>query len=194
MVKLDKIVTRGGDHGETSLGDGERIRKDAARINALGALDEANASLGILRLHTHDQPDIDACLADLQNDLFDLGADIAVPGEMGERLRITDAYLAGLDEMIERLNAHLPALRSFVLPGGTQSAAYAHLARTIIRRAERDLVALHAATPINPNLVRYLNRASDVLFIIARTLNDLGRADILWRPGGARQSPSAPAT
>jgi cob(I)alamin adenosyltransferase len=184
MVKLDRITTRGGDDGETSLGDGTRLRKDAARINCLGTLDEANAAIGVLRSCAIPDPRLDPVLARLQNDLFDLGADLAVPGLAGERLRITEAYSLRLEENLATLNAELAPLRSFILPGGTVAASHAHLARTIIRRAEREVVALAALEPVNPHLVRTLNRMSDLFFVISRVLNSNGQADILWVPGG----------
>lgn len=187
MVKLDVITTRGGDGGETSLGDGTRIRKDALRIEAIGAVDEANAALGLLRLHT--QGEEDAMVARLQNDLFDLGADLCVPGEEGgkQRLRIGGAHCARLEAELAAMNALLPPLRSFVLPGGTPGAAAAHLARTLARRAERAVVRLAAEEGVNPDAVRYLNRLSDHLFVLARRLNGNGAGDVLWVPGGTTQ-------
>lgn len=184
MVRLDRITTRGGDRGETSLGDGTRLAKDAARIEAIGAVDEANAALGVLRLHTSGAAD--ATLARAQNDLFDLGADLAVPGEMGERLRLTDAPTEGLEADSAALNAKLPPLKSFVLPGGSAAAAHAHVARTVVRRAERRVVTLAGLEPLNPAIMRYLNRLSDYLFILGRHLNDDGAGDVLWTPGANR--------
>ncbi|MBL6455402.1 cob(I)yrinic acid a,c-diamide adenosyltransferase [Belnapia sp. T6] len=186
MVKLDVITTRGGDAGETSLGDGTRIRKDALRIEAIGTVDEANAVLGLLRLHTAAEAEPDAILARVQNDLFDLGADLCVPGEAGDRLRLAAAQSARLEAEIAALNATLPALRSFVLPGGTPGAAMAHLARTVARRAERQVVALGAEEAVNPEAVRYLNRLSDLLFVLSRRLNGNGAGDVLWTPGATR--------
>src|SRR5215472_15962275 len=133
MVRIDVVVTRGGDGGETSLGDGARLRKDAARIEAIGAVDEANAAVGVLRLATRDAVDIDAMLARIQNDLFDVGADLSVPGEGGERLRMTDAPVLRLEAEVAAMNDRLPRLTSFVLPGGSPGAAHAHMARTIVR-------------------------------------------------------------
>jgi cob(I)alamin adenosyltransferase len=182
MVRIDTVVTRGGDGGETSLGDGARVRKDAPRIVAIGAVDEANAAIGLLRLHTAGTP-ADAMLARIQNDLFDLGADLCVPGEAGARLRLTETPVLRLDAEAAAMNAALPKLTSFILPGGTPGAAYAHLARTTARRAERTVVALTAEEPVNPFVLRYLNRLSDHLFILARVLNDGGTADVLWQPG-----------
>ncbi|MDJ0387810.1 cob(I)yrinic acid a,c-diamide adenosyltransferase [Roseomonas sp. E05] len=181
MVRLDVITTRGGDRGETSLGDGTRLRKDALRVEAIGAVDEVNATLGLLRLHA--EGEADAMLARIQNDLFDLGADLCMPGDETEgRLRVTDAQCARLEGEIAAMNAGLPPLRSFVLPGGTPAAAHAHLARTAARRAERVVVALSAAEAVNPAALRYLNRLSDHLFVLSRVLNAGG--DVLWVPGG----------
>jgi cob(I)alamin adenosyltransferase len=168
MVRIDTVVTRGGDSGETSLGDGARVRKDAKRIIAIGAVDEANATIGLLRLHTP-------------------GADLCVPGEAGARLRLNEAPVLRLEQEAAAMNATLPKLTSFILPGGTPGAAYAHVARTAARHAERTLVALTAEEQVNPMLQRYLNRLSDHLFILARVLNDGGKADVLWQPGANRE-------
>jgi len=184
MVRIDVVVTRGGDTGETSLGDGARLRKDAPRIAAIGTVDEANACIGVLRLAARDAPYTDAMLARIQNDLFDVGADLSVPGEGGDRLRITDAPIERLEAEIAAMNAALPPLRSFVLPAGSAGAAHAHLARTVVRRAERDVVRLAAEQPVTPALLRYLNRLSDHLFVLARALNANGADDVLWVPGG----------
>jgi cob(I)alamin adenosyltransferase len=184
MVKLDRIITRGGDGGETSLGDGTRLRKDAQRITCLGALDEANAAIGLLRTCDIADPRIDPVLARMQNDLFDIGADLAVPGTAGERLRITEAYSLWIEESLALFNADIAPLQSFILPGGTAAAAHAHVARTIVRRAEREVVALAAEETVNPNMVRALNRQSDLLFVLSRVLNNHGQADVLWVPGG----------
>jgi cob(I)alamin adenosyltransferase len=181
MVRLDVITTRAGDGGETSLGDNARVRKDAPRIEAIGAVDEANAAVGLLRLHTEGEED--AVLARVQNGLFDLGADLCVPGEGGDRLRISAAHVAALDEATTALNAALPPLASFVLPGGTPAAAAAHLARTVARRAERAAVRLAAEEAVNPEALRYLNRLSDLLFVLSRRLNGNGERDVLWQPG-----------
>jgi cob(I)alamin adenosyltransferase len=182
-IRIDRVVTRGGDGGETSLGNGARVRKDDARIDAMGAVDEANAAIGVLRAIGLPGPQ-DAAMARVQNDLFDLGADLCVPGEGGDRLRLTEAPLARLDAEIAALNTGLPPLKSFVLPGGTVAAAQSHLARTAVRRAERAVVRLAAQETINSAIVRYLNRLSDLLFVLARVLNDNGVADVLWVPGG----------
>ena len=181
MVKLDVIVTRGGDGGETSLGDGARVRKDALRVDAIGAVDETNAAVGLLRLHTEGEED--ALLARVQNGLFDLGADLCVPGEGGERLRLGAAHVQALDAATAELNAALPPLTSFVLPGGTPAAAAAHQARTVARRAERAVVGLAAAEAVNPEILRYLNRLSDLFFVLSRRLNGNGARDVLWTPG-----------
>ena len=184
MVRLDVIVTRGGDGGETSLGDGARLRKDAPRIEAIGAVDEANAAIGALRAAA--DAGTDAALARIQNDLFDLGADLAVPGEGGARLRMSAAPVLRLDAEIAAMNAALPPLTSFILPGGSAPAAAAHLARTVARRAERAVVRLAAEEPVTPDAIRYLNRMSDHLFVLARVLNANGAGDVLWVPGANR--------
>ena len=188
MIRIDRVVTRGGDQGETSLGDGTRVPKDALRVDAYGTVDEANAAIGLLRLHTaadaHAGPECDAMLARIQNDLFDVGADLCVPGEMGERLRVTDAPSARLEAEIVAMNAALPPLTSFVLPGGTPAAAHAHLARTIVRRAERLVVRLAREDVVNPAVIRLLNRLSDHLFVLGRRLN--AGEDVQWVPGANR--------
>ena len=181
MVRIDRVVTRGGDAGETSLGDGARIRKDSPRIEAIGSVDEANAAIGVLRLLTRTEPDADAMLARIQNDLFDLGADLCVPGEGGDRLRLTNAPVLRLETEVETMNATLPPLTSFILPGGSDGAAHAHVARTVVRRAERAVIGVDG---INPAVIRYLNRLSDHLFVLARALNGNGSSDVLWVPGG----------
>jgi cob(I)alamin adenosyltransferase len=181
MVRIDRVVTRGGDGGETSLGDGSRVPKDAARVEAFGTVDEANAAIGLLRLHV--QGEDDATLARIQNDLFDAGADLCVPGTEGERLRLTDAPVLRLEAEVAAMNEALPPLTSFILPGGTAAAAHAHLARTVARRAERRVVALSRVEEVNPAVIRYLNRLSDHLFVLGRRLNDNAAADVLWVPG-----------
>jgi len=186
MVKLDVIMTRGGDGGETSLGDGARVRKDALRVEAYGTVDEANAAIGVLRLHAHEDAEADGMLARIQNDLFDIGADLCVPGEAGARLRVADTQSARLEAELAAMNGQMPALKSFVLPGGTAGAAAAHVARTVTRRAERLVVALAAAEEVNPAVIRYLNRLSDHLFVLARRLNGNGAGDVLWVPGATR--------
>ncbi len=180
MVRIDRVITRGGDGGETSLGDGTRIGKASLRIEAIGAVDEANAAIGLLRVAA---PAADAMLAPVQNDLFDLGADLCVPGEAGDRLRLTDTPVIRLEAEVQAMNAALPPLRSFVLPGGTEAAGRAHHARTIVRRAERAVVRLSAEEDVNRAVIRYLNRLSDHLFVLARVLNSNGAGDVLWVPG-----------
>ncbi|MDB5317187.1 MAG: ATP:cob(I)alamin adenosyltransferase [Rhodospirillales bacterium] len=186
MVKIDVITTRGGDKGYTSLGDGTRLRKDAIRVEAYGDVDEVNAALGVLRLHLGDDQEADAMLLRIQNDLFDLGADLCVPGTGENRLRIADAQCLRLEAEIAAMNAAIPPLASFVLPGGSAGAAHAHVARTITRRAERRTVTLADAETINPAAIRYLNRLSDHLFVLSRRLNANGANDVLWVPGATR--------
>lgn len=187
MVTLDKIYTRGGDLGETSLAGGDRVSKSHIRIETMGTVDEANATLGLARLHTTGEPD--AMLARIQNDLFDLGADLARPTDATpgkSALRIIEAQIARLESEIDRVNATLAPLTSFILPGGTAASAHLHLARTVVRRAERFAVALATQGSINPQIVTYLNRLSDHLFVLARALNDGGKQDVLWIPGENR--------
>lgn len=184
MVKLDVITTRGGDSGETSLGDGSRVRKDALRVEAYGTVDEVNCVIGLIRLHA--DVEADAMLGRIQNDLFDLGADLCVPGLGGDRLRVTEAQCLRLEVEMAAMNATIAPLNSFILPGGSPGAAFAHQARTVARRAERLVVALAAAEPVNPDAVRYLNRLSDFLFVLGRRLNGNGANDVKWVPGGSR--------
>ena len=188
MVKLDKIYTRGGDAGETSLGDGTRAPKDGARIVAQGEIDEANAAIGLACVDA--SAELRDILARVQNDMFDLGADICLPGADARdgRLRIQPAQVAALERIIDRLSERLQPLNSFVLRGGSALAARLHFACTVVRRAERAAVALHAETAINPQALAYLNRLSDLLFVMARIANDDGRADVLWRPGAGAHS------
>jgi cob(I)alamin adenosyltransferase len=196
MVRLDRITTRGGDAGQTSLGDGSRVGKDTARVEAMGKVDELNAAIGLLRLVTSageagsDLAAADAMLAAVQNDLFDLGADLCVPlaeaEAPGAALRVVPAQLIRLEQEIASMNAALPPLRSFVLPGGSPASAWAHHARTIARAAERATVALAAVEPVNPDVVRYLNRLSDHLFVLGRWLNGRGASEVLWKPGATR--------
>ena len=183
-IRIDRVVTRGGDGGQTSLGDGTRVSKDALRVDAYGTVDEANATIGLLRLHTVGEAD--TMLARIQNDLFDVGSDLCVPGEAGDRLRLTDAPSSRLEAEVATMNATLPALDSFILPGGTAAAAHAHLARTVVRRAERLAVALAREDKVNPAVIRFLNRLSDHLFILGRVLNQNGAADVKWVPGANR--------
>ena len=184
MIRIDRVVTRGGDGGQTSLGNGDRVPKDDLRVEAYGTVDEANAAIGLLRLHLGGDAEADAMLARAQNDLFDVGADLCVPGEAGDRLRVTDAPSARLEAEVAAMNALLPPLTSFVLPGGTAAAAHAHLARTIVRRAERLVVGLAREQPVNPAIIRLLNRLSDHLFVLGRRLN--AGQDVLWTPGANR--------
>jgi cob(I)alamin adenosyltransferase len=185
MVKLNKIYTRTGDSGETGLADGSRVAKDDPLAQAIGDVDEANSAIGLALLAITDE-DVAGMLGRIQNELFDLGADLCVPGEDGARLRLEAAQSARLDAEIAALNAALPPLRSFVLPGGSPAAAMAHLARTVTRRAERLVVALAAEEALNPEAVRYLNRLSDLLFVLSRRLNGNGAGDVLWVPGATR--------
>lgn len=184
MIRIDRVVTRGGDGGETSLGDGSRVPKDALRVEAYGTVDEANATIGLLRLHTVGDAEADAMLARIQNDLFDVGADLCVPGAAGERLRVTDVPSMRLEAEVAAMNTVLPALTSFILPGGTPAAAHAHLARTVVRRAERLVVRLSHDEEVNPAVIRLLNRLSDHLFVLGRRLNPGG--DVQWVPGANR--------
>ncbi len=184
MIRIDRVVTRGGDEGQTSLGDGTRVGKSDLRVEAYGTVDEANATIGLLRLHTAGNAEVDAMLARIQNDLFDVGADLSVPGEAGERLRVTDAPSVRLEAEVAAMNAGLAPLSSFVLPGGTPAAAHAHLARTVVRRAERLVVRLSREQAVNPAVIRLLNRLSDHLFVVGRRLNPDG--DVLWTPGANR--------
>jgi cob(I)alamin adenosyltransferase len=187
MVRLTRIYTRGGDGGETSLGDGSRVPKTELRVECYGTIDEANAAVGLARLYA--EGDIDAALARIQNDLFDLGADLSTP-ETGKRaagaLRILASQVERLEREIDALNAELKPLDSFVLPGGTPCAAHLHLARTLVRRAERLAAALAAREKINPEALKYLNRLSDHLFVLSRHVNDKGARDVLWQPGANR--------
>lgn len=191
MIRLDRITTRSGDKGTTGLADGTRVSKHCPLICAIGAVDEANSLLGMVR-QTPLPDDIAAQLPSVQNDLFDVGSDLAVPpgGPHEEHIkRISDAQVARLEELVEASTARLAPLTSFVLPGGSPGASWLHLARTVVRRAERDLIAAVDADPArtwNPNLVRYLNRLSDLCFVWARRANDDGRADVPWRPGANR--------
>jgi cob(I)alamin adenosyltransferase len=192
MVVLSKIYTRTGDDGTTALGSGRRVSKYDLRVEAYGTLDETNAAIGIARLYTRDGPtSLDAMLARIQNDLFDLGADLCFPDESKDargRLQVTDTQVTRLESEIDLLNGELKPLRSFVLPGGTPAAACLHLARTISRRAERLMVALAArkGETVGEPALRYINRLSDFLFVAARYANDKGKADALWVPGQNR--------
>ena len=188
MIKLTKIYTRTGDAGETGLADGSRVRKDSLRVMAYGAVDEANSAIGLARLHT--EGEVERALVRIQNDLFDLGADLSTPMKKNEglTLRIIAAQVTWLEEEIDTMNAELLPLRSFILPGGNTAASSLHLARAITRRAESLTVALTAKEEINAEAVKYLNRLSDYLFVLARYLNDKGANDLLWRPGENRKA------
>jgi len=191
LVVLNRIYTKTGDNGTTALGSGERRLKSDLRIEAYGTVDETNAAIGLARLHLKSEPDVDAIMGRVQNDLFDLGADFAVPETEGaprERLRIVEAQVTRLEAEIDRLNAELKPLRSFILPGGEPSAAFLHQARTVCRRAERLAVLLsqNPAEKVNPAAIRYLNRLSDLLFVAARYVNGRGERDVLWVPGANR--------
>jgi cob(I)alamin adenosyltransferase len=190
MVVLNKIYTKTGDHGETALGDGARVAKHSTRVTAYGTVDELNATLGLARLHAGEE--IGAKIARIQNDLFDLGADLCTPNmeKDAERdypaLRIVGAQVERLETEIDAMNAHLEPLRSFILPGGSALSAHLHLCRTVARRAERLVVELATMESVNPEAVKYLNRLSDWFFVAGRLANDDGRADILWIPGANR--------
>jgi cob(I)alamin adenosyltransferase len=192
MVRLTRIYTRGGDKGQTSLGSGERVPKHALRVEVYGTVDEANAAVGLARQHTDGEAD--EMLRRIQDDLFDLGADLCFP-EAAEKerarsgksaLRIVESQVHRLEAEIDRMNAELAPLTSFVLPGGSAASAYLHFARTVVRRAERLLARLAEAEPVNAFALQYLNRLSDHLFVLARYLNRRGRDDVLWRPGANR--------
>ncbi|MBK3799722.1 cob(I)yrinic acid a,c-diamide adenosyltransferase [Azospirillum brasilense] len=189
MVKLTRIYTRGGDRGQTSLGDGRRVPKHDQRVTAYGTVDEANAVIGLVRLHTADQPETDAMLARIQNDLFDLGADLCTPEAEDPAyppLRILESQVDRLEAEIDAMNADLAPLNSFILPGGSPAAAHLHLARTVVRRAERLMTELAEVEPVSPAAVKYANRLSDHLFVLSRKLNANGTADVLWVPGANR--------
>ncbi|MEO0635451.1 MAG: cob(I)yrinic acid a,c-diamide adenosyltransferase [Pseudomonadota bacterium] len=194
MVTLNRIYTKTGDKGTTALGSGDRVMKYDARVEAYGTVDEANATIGMARLHTAtENPALDKMLSRIQNDLFDLGADLATPEREGETLeyeplRIVESQVSRIEDDIDALNADLDPLKSFILPGGSPAAAHLHLCRTVARRAERLMVLL-AEKPgehVNAEGIKYMNRLSDFLFVAARTVNDGGKADILWIPGKNR--------
>jgi len=177
--RLSRITTRTGDDGTTGLADGSRVKKTSRRIEAIGTVDELNSLLGVLL--THEIPrDMQQGLIDMQNDLFDLGGELSIPG----RTTVSEDQVMRLETMLENLNSELPPLKEFILPGGTQSAALCHLARSVCRRAERRVIHLGEDEPVNAVTIRYLNRLSDLLFVIARVLNrQAGQADVLWKPG-----------
>ncbi len=177
--RLSKIVTRTGDAGETGLGDGSRVAKDSPRIEAIGAVDELNSVLGVLLAESLPEP-IATCLIDVQHDLFDLGGELSIPGHAA----VTDAHVTRVETTVEAFNADLPPLKEFILPGGTRAAALAHVARTVCRRAERSLIRLAAAEAVSDRSRIYLNRLSDLLFVLARAINrSAGRPDVLWQKG-----------
>lgn len=190
MVVLNKIYTKTGDKGETALGDGSRVSKNSARVNTYGTVDETNAIVGLARLHAAGE--IDTQLAAIQNDLFDLGADLCRPPSDDEQnaeyppLRVTIAQVERLEAEIDTMTNVLEPLRSFILPGGTSLSAYLHQCRTVSRRAERLAVELAAIETVNPAVVKYLNRLSDWFFVAARMANDQGKTDVLWVPGANR--------
>jgi cob(I)alamin adenosyltransferase len=195
MVKLTRIYTRGGDKGKTSLGRGERVAKHDLRVEAYGTVDEANSVIGLARAaiartirNDPGRAHADAMLARIQNDLFDLGADLCtVTARRGQTaLRIVPAQVTRLEQEIDAMNGELQPLTSFILPGGSEAAALLHLARTVARRAERRMTALAVRQSVNAEAIKYINRLSDHLFVLARRLNDNGGADVLWVPGGAR--------
>jgi cob(I)alamin adenosyltransferase len=193
MVVLNRIYTRSGDDGTTALGTGERRKKYDLRIEAYGTLDEVNAVIGVARLHMTGDLALDAVLSRIQNDLFDVEADLCMPSEAGKgpggaRLTVTDAQVSWLEGEIDRLNAELAPLKSFILPGGSPGAAYLHLARTVCRRAERIMVALadKPGESVTAAALKYVNRLSDFLFVAGRRMNDKGAADVLWVPGQNR--------
>jgi cob(I)alamin adenosyltransferase len=192
MVVLNKIYTRTGDDGTTALGTGERRKKYDLRIAAYGTLDEVNAAIGVARLQTANDAALDAALTHIQNDLFDVGADLCTPGfgkgPGGARLTVTDKQVAWLESEIDRLNAEIAPLRSFILPGGSAAAAHLHLARTVCRRAERLIAELKEKPQetVTPEALKYVNRLSDYLFVASRYANAKGTADVLWKPGENR--------
>jgi len=191
VVKLTKIYTRGGDKGKTSLVGGKRVPKNCARIDAYGSVDEANSVIGIVRLSTRDDKTVDDMLYRIQNDMFDVGSDLANPSEDfsedGGLLRTTEAQITRLEQEIDALNADLAPLTSFTLPGGSEASAYLHLARTVTRRAERHAIAAAEKEAINPTAIKYLNRLSDHLFVLTRHMNQNGAQDVLWIPGANRE-------
>jgi cob(I)alamin adenosyltransferase len=192
MVVLNKIYTRTGDDGSTALGSGERRKKYDPRVAAYGTIDEANAAIGVARLHTSPDVELDAALARIQNDLFDVGADLCTPGKGkgpgGARLTVTDKQVEWLEAEIDRFNAALQPLRSFVLPGGSAASAHLHLARTICRRAERLIAELKDKPDesVSSEVLKYVNRLSDFLFVASRYANNRGAGDVLWKPGENR--------
>lgn len=190
MVRLTRIYTRGGDKGKTSLGNGQRVDKDDLRVAAYGTVDELNASLGVVRAVLPHDSEFVAMISRLQNDLFDLGADLCTPEDPDStrsRLRIIQDQVDRLEEEIDAMNEKMNPLDSFILPGGCPAAAYAHMARSFARRAEREIVTLMRIETVNPLALTYVNRLSDHLFVLSRAFNNWGDSDILWQPGGNRR-------
>jgi cob(I)alamin adenosyltransferase len=187
MVRINRVTTRGGDKGETSLGDGSRVPKTDPRIEAVGDVDELNASIGVLRTRTVQNRNADAMLARIQNDLFDLGAELCMPGSSA-RLTLSENATARLEAELVAMNGNLLPLNSFILPGGTTEAAFAHVARATARRAERSVLSVPDSSA---EVRRYLNRLSDHLFVLARVLNDNAAQDVLWVPGASRTTDGA---
>jgi cob(I)alamin adenosyltransferase len=184
MVKINRVYTRTGDDGRTVLGDGARLPKFHIRVAAFGSVDEANSFIGLACLHVQEQ--VRSILLRIQNDLFDIGADLCRPERSGlklEPLRVTEDQVRWLEEVLDAQNSKLEPLSSFVLPGGTQGAALLHVARTVVRRAEREVVEIGFQEPVTPAVIRYMNRLSDLLFVLARVENDEGRSEVLWEPG-----------
>ena len=191
MVYLSRIYTKTGDQGDTGLGDGSRVPKDHPRVTAYGGVDELNAILGVFLTQLSAEQELSELIRSVQNDLFDVGADLCVPPAKdepaGKRLRVKESQVARLEQAIDRCNADLAPLTSFILPGGTPAAAWCHLARTVCRRAERAVVTLMKSEPVNPQVLIYLNRLSDLLFVLGRVYNSKGAADVLWVPGQSQE-------
>lgn len=190
MVYLSRIYTKGGDRGDTSLGDGVRVPKDHPRVAAYGDVDELNATLGLMLLQPGIDADLRTLIQGIQNDLFDVGADLCVPESPGvQGLRVKAEQGLRLEKAIDHYNEHLEPLQSFILPGGSSASSWCHLARTVCRRAERSVVTLSHSEKVNGEVIIYLNRLSDLLFVLGRVLNDGGKADVLWVPGQGMKSP-----
>ena len=188
MVYLSRIYTKTGDRGDTGLGDGSRVPKDHPRVTAYGTVDELNSLLGVFLTHLQGEAEITSLIRGVQNDLFDVGADLCLPSSEGEKpgqvLRVKVEQAERLEKVIDRFNERLQPLKSFILPGGTAAAAWCHLARTVCRRAEREVVTLARGENVNPQVIVYLNRLSDLLFVLGRVCNKDGKDDVLWVPGG----------
>ena len=181
MVKLDKIYTRGGDNGKTSLGDGKRVSKKNERIIAVGAVEELNAHIGLSIVNISNV--FKEILSDVQNDLFDVGADLIMPNNKKRPLRITKEHILKIEKKIDEINKSLPILESFILPGGSLASARLHLARTVCRRCEINIIQLDSKKQINKNILKYINRLSDLLFVVGRKVNVKNNSEILWKPG-----------